>query len=119
MSEQIRHTLLNHEVPPPPAAWEHILSELREMEAHKTTGHQLAVAEVNPAPHNWNRILSGLEEISIGHQLANTEVTPPHGTWDKIALELDAEQQPIKRITPWWRYAAAAGWMAELLSTVH
>ncbi len=108
MSEQIRHTLLNHEVPPPPAAWEHILSELREMEAYKTTGHQLAVAEVNPAPHNWNRILSGLEEISIGQQLANTEVTPPHGTWDKIARELDTEQQPIKRITPWWRYAAAA-----------
>lgn len=109
MSEQIRHTLLNHEVPPPPAAWERILSELREMDALKSAGQQLAAAEVIPAPHNWNHILSGLEDIRIGEQLAQAEQAPPCGTWDKIARELDAAEQPaIKKIAPWWRYAAAA-----------
>lgn len=109
MSEQIRHTLLNHEVPPPPAVWPHILTELQEMEALKSIGQQLETAEVIPAPHNWSRVLSGLEEISIGQQLADLEQPPPPGTWDKIARGLDeAAHAPVKKIAPWWRYAAAA-----------
>jgi hypothetical protein len=109
MSEKIRHTLLHHEVPPPPAAWDYILTELNEMDALKSVGQQLHRAEVIPASQNWNRILSGLEEINIGQQLAAIEQTPPPGTWDKIAHELDASAHaPVKKITPWWRYAAAA-----------
>lgn len=109
MSEQIRHTLLNHEVPPPPAAWDFILTELNEMETLKSVGQQLYGAEVTPADQNWNRILTGLDEINIGLQLAAVEQTPPLGTWEKIALELDATTQtPVKKITHWWRYAAAA-----------
>lgn len=109
MSEQIRHTLLNYEITPPPAAWQHILAELNEQDQLKQVGHQLGQASVMPAAENWNRILSALEEISIGQQLAATEVLPPAGTWNKIAQELnDTASSPVKKITPWWRYAAAA-----------
>jgi hypothetical protein len=109
MSEQIRHTLLNYEVPPPPAAWNSILTELNEMDVWKSLGQQLQSAEVMPDAQNWNQILSGLDEIAIGRHLAAAEQTPPSGTWDKIVHVLDASAQaPVKKITPWWRYAAAA-----------
>lgn len=109
MSEKIRHTLLNHEVTPPPAAWPFILAELNEQDQLKLVGQQLGDAAVVPPEENWNKLLSSLEEISIGRQLAETEVPPPAGTWNKIAHELDAgNSSPVKKTTPWWRYAAAA-----------
>lgn len=109
MSEKIRHTLLNHEVTPPPAAWPFILAELEEMDQLKPVGQDLGNIEVIPAAENWNKLLSSLEDIRIGRQLADTEVLPPAGTWDKIKQVLSAEESsPGTRITPWWRYAVAA-----------
>lgn len=109
MSEKIRHTLQNHEVSPPPAAWPFILAELNEQDQLKHVGQQLGNAAVVPPAENWNKLLSALEEISIGRQLAETEVPPPAGTWNRIARELNTEESSsAKKITPWWRYAAAA-----------
>lgn len=109
MSEKIRHTLLNHEVTPPPAAWSFILAELDEQDQLKQVGQQLGNAAVVPPAENWSKLLSSLEEISIGRQLTEAEVAPPAGTWNKIARELNTgESSATKKITPWWRYAAAA-----------
>lgn len=109
MSEKIRHTLLNHEVNPPPAVWPFILAELNEQDQLRQVGQQLGNAAVVPPAENWSKLLSSLEEISIGRQLAETEVAPPAGTWKKIARELNTdESSAVKKITPWWRYAAAA-----------
>lgn len=109
MIEKIRHTLLDHEVTPPPAAWSFILAELDEQDQLKQVGQQLMNAAVVPPAAHWNKLLSSLEDISIGRQLAETEVPPPAGTWNKIAQELNTgDASSVKKITPWWRYAAAA-----------
>ncbi len=109
MSEKIRHTLLNHEITPPPAAWQHIVAELEEMDKLKHVRQQLLQANVVPAPGNWNKIQEELDTISLGKQLLAEEQMPPAGTWHKIAKELDASSIPeVRKSSPWWRYAAAA-----------
>ncbi len=109
MSEKIRHTLLNHEVSPPPAAWQHIAAELEEMEALKNVRKQLLQASVIPAHGNWSRLQEELDTISLGQQLAAAEQIPPPGTWNKIAQQLDAGAKTgARKINYWWRYAAAA-----------
>lgn len=109
MSEKIRHTLLNHEVTPPPAVWQHIVAELEEMEELKQVRQQLLQAEAMPAPGNWSKIQEELSTLKIGKQLAAAEQQPPAGTWQKIAQELDTpSRSEVRKISPWWRYAAAA-----------
>lgn len=109
MSEQIRHTLLNHEVTPPPAVWQHIVAELEDMEELKQVHQQLLQAEAMPAPGNWSKIQEELSTLNIGKQLAAAEQLPPAGTWQKIAQELDAPSRTeVRKFSPWWRYAAAA-----------
>ncbi len=110
MSEPIRHTLINHEVTPPPAVWDKILTELNELDPLKTVGQKLSIAEVVPSPQNWNSILSRLEEDSIIHKLETYEQVPPASAWKKITSGLDAadQQSGTRKISPWWRYAAAA-----------
>lgn len=110
MSEQIRHTLFNHEETPPPAAWGRILAELNEHESFKTVSQKLKQAEVIPASHNWDQLLSRLEDISIGLKLQGAAVTPPTGTWQKITESLDSAGNISEnnKTIPWIRYAAAA-----------
>jgi hypothetical protein len=110
MSEQIRHTLLNHEETPPPAAWGRILAELNESDSFKTLGQTLQQAEVIPASHNWDQLLIRLEDISISSKLQGASVNPPPGTWQKITEGLDSAGtiHEKNRTIPWFRYAAAA-----------
>lgn len=110
MSEQIRHTLLNHEETPPPAAWGRILAELNEYDSFKSLGQTLQQAEIIPASHNWDQLLSRLEDIRIGSKLQGASVTPPTGTWQKITDGLDSAVNinEKNKTIPWFRYAAAA-----------
>jgi len=119
MSERIRHILLNHEVPPPPAAWDHILTELEALDEFKSTGQQLYRAEVIPPSGNWDKIRQELDMIRIGSELTAAEQTPPVGTWQKIATELDEAIQPkVRKMTPWWRYVAAAAVLVTIGLTI-
>lgn len=81
MSNDLQNRLYNHEIPPPPTAWDKIAAALDD--AH--------LSDQFPAT------------------LYELEVTPPSTAWNKIQQSLDTEiEKPVRRIAPVWRYAAAA-----------
>lgn len=73
--------------------------------------------EVPPPPAVWGTIISALDDSDMGstypYALRELSVTPPASSWNKIAELLPVSQPqgipaPVRRITPWLMYAAAA-----------
>jgi hypothetical protein len=66
MATNIKHTLFNLEVPPPPEAWPHIAARLNsEFDA---------------------------DEIPVAQKMFDLSVTPPAAAWEKIAAHLPQQQ---------------------------
>jgi hypothetical protein len=66
MATNIKHTLLNLEIPPPPGVWPHIAARLNtEFDA---------------------------EEVPVAQKMFDLSVTPPAAAWEKIAAHLPQQQ---------------------------
>ena len=78
--------------------------------------------EVNPPANSWDRIKDALNDSELQHQfpnrLYNFEVTPPAGVWQAVSNSLEPGTRsiaPVRRLSPFFRYAAAAILIAALI----
>ncbi len=78
--------------------------------------------EVEPPANSWDRIKDALNDSELQHQfphrLYNLEVMPPAGVWPAISKSLEPGNRstaPVRRLSPFFRYAAAAILVAALV----
>ncbi|OQP59332.1 hypothetical protein [Niastella populi] len=103
MATNIKHTLYNLEVPPPPGVWPHIESRLdAEFDAAELpVAQKMHDISVTPPPGVWADITVQLDtelkadEASVGQKMYELLVTPPAAVWKKIAARLP--RQPAKK----------------------
>jgi hypothetical protein len=115
----LQHRLYHYEVNPPATAWDKIAIALDESHLPDPFRSKIYDAEVTPPAGAWSAIAAGLDELEITPQypstLYNMEVAPPPVAWDKIRESLDEEKKPeapVRRLVPFFRYAAAAAVIA-------
>jgi hypothetical protein len=125
MATNIKHTLYNLEVPPPPGVWPHIESRLdAEFDAAETpAAKKMFDLSVTPPLGLWTDIAAQLDtqkadEVSVGKKMYDLFVTPPASVWKKIAAQLP--QQYAKKegrlISMHFRKAIAAAAAMVLLA---
>jgi hypothetical protein len=103
MATNIKHTLYNLEVSPPPGVWPHIESKLdSEFDATEIpVAQKMLDISVTPPPGMWADIAAQLDtgvktdEASVGKRMYDLFVTPPATVWKKIAAQLP--QQHTKK----------------------
>lgn len=103
MATNIKHTLYNLEVPPPPGVWPHIESRLdAEFDATELpVAQKIHDISITPPPGVWSGITAQLDtelkadEASVGQKMYELLVMPPAAVWKKIAARLP--QQPAKK----------------------
>jgi hypothetical protein len=117
----LQHRLYHYEVNPPATAWDKIAIALDDSHLSDTFRSKIYDAQVTPPAGAWQAIATGLDELEITPQypstLYNMEVAPPAIAWDKIKESLDEEQKPeapVRRLVPFFRYAAAAAVIAAI-----
>src|ERR1041385_6653740 len=104
MATNIKHTLYNLEVTPPPGVWPDIAARLgTEFDANETpVAQKMFDLSVTPPPGMWTDIASQLntelkaDEAPVAKKLFDLSVTPPAAVWKKIAAQL-FQQQPVKK----------------------
>jgi hypothetical protein len=100
MATNIKHTLYNLEVPPPPGVWPRIESRLdSEFDATELpVAQKMLDISVTPPPGVWTDIAAQLDtelkadEASVGKRMFDLFVTPPATVWKKIAAQLPQQQ---------------------------
>lgn len=115
MNSGLQHKLYHYEVQPPGKVWEMIEVELDDSCLSSAFPKKIIEAAVTPPEHAWANIIDALENNSgkdnLAAKLRAAEALPPAGVWQKIEMALntgDATAQPLKKIRPFLRYAAAA-----------
>jgi hypothetical protein len=104
MATNIKHTLNNLEVPPPPDVWSNIAARLAtEFDADEIpVGQKMFDLTVSPPPGVWTGIAARLNtaleaaETPVAKKLHELSVAPPATVWEKIAARL-FQQQPVKK----------------------
>jgi hypothetical protein len=103
MATNIKHTLYNLEVTPPPGVWPDIAARLgTEFDAADTpVAQKMFDLSVTPPPGVWTDIAAQLnttlkaDEVSVAKKMYDLLVTPPATAWKKIAAQLP--QQHTKK----------------------
>ncbi len=94
MSEQIRHTLIDFAVPPPPAAWESIAERLDDDRRYSVLAEKMERFETPPPSGLWETISTRLTDDGqyaiVASKMYNFEAVPPAQLWEKIASSLSA-----------------------------
>lgn len=109
MNSGNEHKLFNYEVTPPPGVWDKITTALDESELHLRFPSALYNLEVSAPATAWQAISEALEaKPAYAAKLAGMSMTPPATAWGKIEASLDPVIKERKKITPVFRYAAAA-----------
>jgi hypothetical protein len=120
MATNIKHTLYNLEVSPPPGVWPHIESRLdSEFDANETSvAQKMSDISVTPPPGVWTDITAQLDaarkadEVSVGKKMVELLVTPPASIWKKIAAQLPHQHTKkegrLISLHSWKAVAAAA-----------
>jgi len=104
MATNIKHTLYNLEVTPPPGVWPDIAARLgSEFDENETpVAQKMFDLSVTPPPGLWTGIAAQLntelktDEAPVAKKLFDLSVTPPAAVWKKIATQL-FQQQPAKK----------------------
>ncbi len=111
----LQDKMYNQEVTPPANAWEKIAASLDESETEQKFPSELYNLRVNPPSGVWEKITNTLDgsenENAFPAKLYNMEIDPPAGAWQKIDSSLNTPTEtvaPVKRLNPFFRYAAAA-----------
>ena len=109
----LQDKMYNHEIPPPGDTWGKIAASLDESEITNEFPSKLYNLEINPPADAWEKISAASleEQTEFPSKLYNLEIAPPAGTWQKIDSSLHAAAEtiaPVKKIVPFFRYAAAA-----------
>jgi len=118
MATNIKHTLYNLEVTPPPGVWPDIAARLGSEydEAETPVAQKMFELSVTPPPAVWNDIAAQLntelkaDEASVGKRMYDLLVMPPASVWKKIAAQLPQQhtKKEGKLITLHSRKAIAA-----------
>ena len=109
MNTDLQHRLYNTEATPPSQVWEKIAAALDESYLNEDFTNKLKNAEVAPPASAWEAIAGELESQQFPTRLYNLEVLPPAKVWERIAAALGvADKVPVRRLSPIFRYAAAA-----------
>ncbi|WP_207513190.1 hypothetical protein [Longitalea luteola] len=103
MATNIKHTLKNLEVTPPPGVWPDIAARLNaEFDADEiSVAKKLTDLAVTPPQDLWSGIAAQLntpleaDEVSVAKKMQDISIAPPFDTWEKIAAHLP--QQPAKK----------------------
>lgn len=72
MSEQLKHKLLNYEVPPPLGVWKNIAQELREINPLLGLSQKMHAYEVDPPAAAWKNISSQLDNKNASSVISVT-----------------------------------------------
>lgn len=96
MATNIKHTLNDLEITPPPDVWPDIAARLNaEFDAAETpVAKKMYDLSVTPPPGIWSGIEAQLS--SVGKKMFDLSVAPPATVWKKIAAHL-FQQQPVKK----------------------
>jgi hypothetical protein len=112
MSSGIQHKMYNLEITPPEGAWKNICADLDASFFSPGFSQKLLQAEVAPPVHVWQNITGILNadqfERTIATKLKNAEAQPPVSTWEKIESVLYKHENPVRKLLPVLKYAAAA-----------
>jgi len=100
MATNIKHTLNNLEVTPPPGVWPEIAARLNaEFDADEIpVAEKMFDLSVTPPPGLWSDIAAQLttpleaDELSVAKKMQELSVAPPFDAWEKIAAHI--AQQP-------------------------
>ncbi|HKZ65105.1 MAG TPA: hypothetical protein VJ111_02050 [Chitinophagaceae bacterium] len=112
----LQNKMYNQEVIPPIHTWEKIAAALEEAHLQNEFPSRLYNIEVVPPATAWQKIIVNLDDKQIQNEfpsrLFNMEVAPPVTAWEKVAAGLYTTTKladtPIRRLSPIFRYAAAA-----------
>jgi hypothetical protein len=118
MNDEVKRKLYNLEVDPPGKIWGRISAALND-EVEAEFSSQLYDLEIKPPSKVWNFVAAALDNggaLNFPDKLYNLEVQPPIDSWKKISTALDEEKAlpriPVKRKTPYIKYAVAASLLA-------
>jgi hypothetical protein len=67
MPQQLKHTMYEFEVTPPPAAWEAIAARLNDDAQYALISSKMTEYKVTPPPDCWNNVAASLNEVKTNN----------------------------------------------------